>query len=351
MTAAPALPLPGSRTLLGWWRDLASLSPQRLWLSHLLLHRVEALAVLARPRRLDPFQRAVLQAVAVEPPAHTNHVPHPPPGGLLERLELGPGVLPRLLRELAAAGLLHAAGPRWELTPTGHDALSAGAALTHSEERRVFYFLDNAELGRPPEFLPLHRPPTSPLPAGEGWRFDLADLEACVRRPPEWKARRRFPADVEAVQGPQSEDDWRGVALDRAEQLPVAFVQVPPAADGTCLLGLAVRTDVWVVERDPPALALGPGWEEALPDLAAAPPAEAWRQAWLAWCQPRNVPAAEAAACRLEQHGPRLLVRAPRRVLDHLRAVRSDAVRGETFLLAGAGRTHHAAQVELAPLE
>ena len=63
------------------------------------------------------------------------------------------------------------------------------------------------------------------------------------------------------------------------------------------------------------------------------------------------MPAAEAAACRLEHDGRRLLVRAPRRVLDHLRAVRSDATRGETFLLAGAGRTHHAAQVELAPLE
>jgi hypothetical protein len=351
MTAAPALALPGSRTLLGWWRDLAPLAPRRLWFSHLLLHRVEALAVFARPRRLDPFQRAVLRAAAVEPPANTNHVPHPPPGGLLERLQLGPGVLSRLLRELADHGLLHPTGPRWELTPAGRDALGSGAALTHSEERRAFYFLDNAELGRPPEFLPLHRPPTAPLPPGEGWRFDLADLEACVQRPPEWKARRRFPADVEAVRGPQGEDDWRGVTLDRPEQLAVACVQVSPAADGTCLLGLAVRTDVWVVERDPPALALGSGWEEALPDLNAAPPAEAWRQAWLAWCQPRNVPAAEAAACRLEFDGRRLLVRAPRRVLDHLRAVRSDAVRGETFLLAGAGRTHHAAQVELAPLE
>jgi hypothetical protein len=351
MTAAPALPLPGSRTLLGWWRDLAPLAPQRLWFSRLLLHRVEALAVLARPQRLDPFQRAVLQAVAVEPPVHTNHAPHPSPGGLLGRLQLGPGVLPRILRELSGARLIEAAGPRWELTAAGRAALGAGAAPAQCEERRAFYFLDNAELGRPPEFLPLHRPPTAPLTAGEGWRFDLADLEACVRRPAEWKARRRFPADVEAVRGPRGEDDWRAVALDRGEQLAVAFVQVPPAPDGTRLLGLAVRTDVWVVERDPPALALGAGWEEVLPDLAAAPPPEAWRQAWLAWCQPRNVPAAEAAACRLEPDGRRLLVRAPRRVLDHLRAVRSDAVRGETFLLAGAGRTHHAAQVELAPLE
>jgi hypothetical protein len=351
MTAAPALPLPGSRTLLAWWRDLAPLAPQRLWLSHLLLHRVEALTVLARPRRLGPFELAVLRAVAVEPPAHTNHAPHAAPGGLLGWLQLGPGVLPRLLRELAGAGLIEAAGPGWVLTEAGRSALGAGAAPGHAEERRAFYFLDNADLGRPPEFLPLRRPPTSPSAAGQDWRFDLAELEACVRRPPEWKARRGFPADVEAVLAPRGEDDWRRVALDRPEQMLTAFVQVPPAAGGPRLLGLAVRTDVWVLEREPPALALGAGWAEVLPDLTATPPAEAWRQAWLTWCQPRNVPAAEAAAARLEYDGRRLLVRAPRRVLDHLRAVRSDAVRGETFLLAGAGRTHHAAQVELAPLE
>jgi hypothetical protein len=348
MTAAPALPLPGSRTLLAWWRDLAPLAPQRLWLSHLLLHRVESLTVLARPRRLDPFELSVLRAVAAAPPAHTNHVP---PGGLLGRLQLGPGVLPRLLRELAGAGLIEPAGAGWALTDAGRSALAAGAAPGHAEERRAFYFLDNADLGRPPEYLPLHRPPTAPFAAGEGWRFDLAELEACVRRPPEWKARRGFPADVEAVPAQRGEDDWRRVALDRPEQMLVAFVQVPPAGNGPRLLGLAVRTDVWVLEREPPALALGAGWEELLPDLTAAPPPEAWRQAWLTWCQPRNVPAAEAAAARLEYDGRRLLVRAPRRVLDHLRAVRSDAVRGETFLLAGAGRTHHAGQVELALLE
>lgn len=351
MTAAPALPLPGSRTLLAWWRDLAPLAPQRLWLSHLLLHRVEALAVLSRPRRLDPFELAVLRAVTAEPPAPTNHVPHAAPGGLLGRLQLGPGVLPRLLRELAGTGLIEPAGAGWAPTDSGRSALNVGTAPGHAEERRAFYFLDNADLGRPPEYLPLHRPPTAPFPAGEGWHFDLAELGACVRRPAEWKALRGFPPDVEAVLAQSGEDDWRRVALDRPEQMLVAFVQVPPAAGGARLLGLAVRTDVWVLEREPPALALGAGWEEVLPDLAAPPPPEAWRQAWLTWCQPRNVPAAEAAVARVEHDGHRLLVRAPRRVLDHLRAVRSDAVRGETFLLAGSGRTHHAAQVELAPLE
>src|SRR5262249_28239985 len=131
--------------------------------------------------------------------------------------------------------------------------------------------------------------------------------------------------------------DWREVILARPEQLFLALAQAP-ADEGGGLLGFAVRPDGWVLEREAPVLALPAGWREALAGLVEEPPPEAWRQAWQAWCQPRGVPAPECEACRLEPAGAALVVRAPRRLVERLRAARSDAVKGEAWLLAGAGR-------------
>jgi hypothetical protein len=52
----------------------------------------------------------------------------------------------------------------------------------------------------------------------------------------------------------------------------------------------------------------------------------------------------------LERIDHRLLVYAPPRLIDRLRAARSDAVKQEAWLLAGEGRTRTAAQIELHPL-
>src|SRR5262249_35580821 len=43
MMVSSSLAYPGSRSLAGWWRQLAPLHPRAVWLAHLLLHRVEAL--------------------------------------------------------------------------------------------------------------------------------------------------------------------------------------------------------------------------------------------------------------------------------------------------------------------
>src|SRR5437868_2122774 len=67
MTAAPALPWPSSRTLLGWWRELAVLQPHRFGFSHLPLHRVEALVRLGTSRRLEPLLAALLRWLHVSP--------------------------------------------------------------------------------------------------------------------------------------------------------------------------------------------------------------------------------------------------------------------------------------------
>jgi hypothetical protein len=267
-------------------------------------------------------------------------------------LQMDRQVLARLVRELTGAGLLHANGAgAWRLTDAGHHALETGSLAVPAEERRTFCFVDNAALHRPPHFLPLRQPPRPipPAPDIKDCFFDIANLEACIRQTVDWKARYHFPAEVEALLPPRPdeppEENSRRVILDSPAQMAFVFIRTTTSA----MLGFRVRTEGWVLEPEP-VLALGEGWEEVLPDLAAEPPPEAWRQAWRAWSHPRSLPSAEVDACRLEHSDHRLLVRAPQRLIERLRAARSDAIKQEAWLLAGVGRTRTAAQLELLPL-
>jgi hypothetical protein len=88
-------------------------------------------------------------------------------------------------------------------------------------------------------------------------------------------------------------------------------------------------------------------WLEPFPELARDPPIEAWLEAWLGWCQPRGLPAAEAASCDLETQGIRLRVMVPPGLLGRLQTSHGEALRGKAWLLAGAGRTRAAAQLEI----
>src|SRR5262245_39636042 len=114
MTGAPSLAFPGSRTLAGWWRQLAPHHPRQLWVGHLLLHRVEAPARLTRICHPDAFTLLLLKALVLESPAEGAGTPLE---SLEGRLHLGRQVLLQVLRGLAAEGL---AGPEaaggWALT-------------------------------------------------------------------------------------------------------------------------------------------------------------------------------------------------------------------------------------------
>ena len=116
------------------------------------------------------------------------------------------------------------------------------------------------------------------------------------------------------------------------------------------LFGLAVQTSGWQLQSDRPVLELGGGWRESLPELTEELGLEQWCAAWRSWCQPRGVPAGEVEACVLERRGLTLVVRTPRPLLERLRTGRSEALKGETWLLAGEGRTRSAGLVELAEL-
>ncbi len=162
-----------------------------------------------------------------------------------------------------------------------------------------------------------------------------------MRRPPEWKARHGFPAEVEAALGPDAAVgiDWRRVILDRPEQILAVFVPSAEAA-GRRRLGFAVRADDWMLQADAPAVSVDEEDRETLPALGADPAPEAWREAWRVWCQRRGL--SDADACRIEALEDRVRVAAPRGLISTLGGDRNEA-----WLLAGGGRVRVAAPVEI----
>jgi hypothetical protein len=336
MTAAAPRTFPAPRTYHNWLRELAPSRPRRLWFSHLLVHRVEALVAVARPCRLDPLPLALLRRLFAGGPAA--------PADALARLHFDRQFAAPLLRDLGAAGLLRRERDAWTLSDAGRPALRDGAYIARSRERRAFYFLD-AHAGEPPQFLPLTQTAGPAPDVGEPWAFDPSCLQDAIRRPPEWKKRFGFPADVEGVVAEPAEG-WRQVVFDRAEHAPLLFVEVTADA-ASVLLGLLVRPDNWTLQREPPALVLAEGWQNLLPEFAASFSPEVWREAWLAWCQARQPPLSDAAACHVEYADCKVHVQAPKALVERLKAARSEVLRGETWLTLGAGRTRAAGCVEI----
>jgi hypothetical protein len=101
------------------------------------------------------------------------------------------------------------------------------------------------------------------------------------------------------------------------------------------------------LQTNEPAFVLGGEGADALPELRQTPDVEAWRRMWRQWCEQRNFPRGEADACVLEPAGAVVRVRPPGRLLERLRAQRSDALKGEAWLLAGEGRVRAAARLEV----
>jgi hypothetical protein len=370
MTAGPALAFPGSRTLAGWWRQLSPLRPEALRVGHLLLHHVEALTRLRATYRPGDFPLLVLRALALESPGRphpsgtgNNHAGEAASEGQLRRLDrhlgLGRPLLLQVLQDLTRRGLAeHDPRTGWAVAGPGRQALAHGEVPHESFERRAFYFLERegAAAGErpPPAFLPLRLPAGAPWPAAADWGFDVHVLRSCLDRPAAWKQRSGFPAEVAEVVLPDRPAEplpadvpaWQRVAVDRPEHLAVVLAAVPGEA-GSRLVGFAVRQDGWHLDTEEPLLSLAEGWAEDLPDLAAEPAAEDWRVSWRQWCQQRGLPAAEADASELKPAGVVLRVRPGTRLLERLREARSDALKGDAWLLAGEGRVRAAARVEV----
>jgi hypothetical protein len=285
------------------------------------LHRVEALVRVAQRRPLDPLRTALLGQLSAGTPVN--------------RLGVDFHLLGLWLAAHSADGLIEPAGGGWRLTERGRAALDSGAYAASVEERRTFTFLEKEDRTRPPRFVPLQGQEAVFAPPPD-WRFDPATLDACIRRPLEWKKRHGFPTDVEAVAPPSGSGaapaDWRRVILDRAEQITLVFV---PSADGW--FGYAVRPEGWALQTTAPVLVLP---REEAP--AEEPSMESWREAWRGWCQGRGLSAGEAEGCRMEPLEDRVRAVAPRRLAERLASERNDA-----WLLAGTGSVRVAAVLEI----
>jgi hypothetical protein len=353
MTVASLLIFPGGRTLASWWRQLASFRPQAFWTGHLLLHRVEALAALQLLAPLDPIYQFLLKALALTARGSL--------ADLEQNLHLGLPLLRQLLRHLESEQLVLPEEEKiWSLTALGRQALEQGNYRQIRTERRAFYFVENEQSPKPPHFLSFRTPPvTLAWPIIDGWRFEPSHLQNCIARPVAWKHRFGFPLDVQQILGVEPGCDppvltapaWQRVIFDRPERMVVAVV-LAPAEDGhERLLGFLVQPEGWILQTAEPAFVVEADWQEVFPDLAVDPSLDQWRQAWRTWCQPRGLPVAEVDACVLERHGHRLRVLAASRLVERLRAARSDVFKGDAWLLGGTDRLRPAVQLELVEMK
>jgi hypothetical protein len=331
-----------------------------VWVGRLLFHRVEALARVARPTSLDRLSVLVLNALCLGGPRR------PALDDLEDSLRLGRPLLRQVLRRLESEGVVataqrdpratETAGTVWNLTPAGQQALEHGSYPRTIVERRAFHFVEG---GAGPRFLSLLRSDLAgdlPVPPAD-WQFDPALLVACAHQAASWKQLHGFPPEVlEIVTMPDTagsdrqEADWQRVIVDYPQQLFVLLLR--GWGGGDRLVSFVVRPDSWGLQSDGPCFSLeGEAWPEVFPGLVEDPPLDQWRQAWRAWSQPRSLPSAEVEACELERAGVRLQVRMARRLFDRLRAARSDALKGEAWILAGEGPLRAAASLEIVAAE
>jgi hypothetical protein len=333
MTAAPSLSWPAGRTLAGWWPSLTRWQPRALWLSHLILHRIEAAVHAARPSPAAQMYRFLLEALAKE---------STPAERLAARLGIDAPLLASMLRELQTAALVFADDSGWRVTPAGSHVLASGIEVAPGLTRRTFFFAEGETPGDQLTFLPLDLTHAQPWSGFQTWNFDLSALRRCVDAPDEWKQLRGFPEDVLAL--PVAEGgDWQRVIVDHPEHLLLLLLQ----SEEDSLIGLTVQPGDGNDLGDRPVLACPAGWREVLPQLGE-PSGEEWRDSWRAWGHSRGLPTSELEACHLERSGVRIRVRAPRPMVERLQTARSDACNGEAWLLAGSGeRTRSAALVEL----
>jgi hypothetical protein len=191
-----------------------------------------------------------------------------------------------------------------------------------------------------------------PWPVGEEWGFDVGVLQACVHQPAAWKLLHRFPQDIREILGLPAiipAPAWQRVIVDRPERLPAVLALTGSPECAPQLLGFQVRQEGWVLQTNHAVFTLRDDWQAPFPELGRKPSEDACRQAWRSWCQPRGLAAEDVEACGLQPDGWHLHVRAPGALIERLRAARSDALKGEAWLLIGDGTLRAAALLQVAP--
>jgi hypothetical protein len=350
MTAAPPFAFPGSRSLAGWWRQLAPYHPRSWWVAHLLLHRVEAPVRVTRTMVPDPFALWMLDALQ----CHAGATPEK----LNLSLPLGVPVIRQVLRQLKKDNLVEAdAANTWKPTPLGHEARLQRKYACPAYQRRKFYFHHDETAS--PLFMNLTNPPTVPWPAGEAWQFDWNRLQECIARPIEWKRDHGFPPDIEEViadsdgsfaGGSNPEIGRRGIGC-QPEYLSVVLLKAKTASRNDHLLGFGFNPTEWTLNVTKPVLDWPLSKLDSFSELIPQPATEQWREVWTEWGKENGLSDAELADSTLEPRDFRLRVFAPRSVLDKLRAMRNEVLRGEVWLLTRSDRIRAAGLLDIGTRE
>lgn len=349
MTSASSLPLPSSRTLAGWWKQMTTLAPQRWWFGELYVHCVEAAVQVRQVAPLPPLTQAILHLLSVSPSEESSL------REIEESLRFPGPLLHQYLRQLGQAGMLDGVpSNRWRLTESGRQAMAARTSESTFCRRQLFSFIErrdpNGTRSAAPFFAPLRATPTPRTgPPTVNFDFDIAWLDECIRQDSAWKEARGFPSDVERLLTFESNNGretslptWQKVAVDRLEEITLVLTQ--PTAEPDMILGFFVTPSTWSLDLKSPIVRRR---IDATPSLHEEPSAQTCRDAWLAWAKLRNLPTQDVEACELSLEDAVLHVRGPRRLLDSLRQTKSDLVRGEAWVLLGDSFMRQAARLDL----
>jgi hypothetical protein len=368
MTAA-ALAFPNSQTLAGWWRQLSARCPSAIWVGHVRIHRVEALADTSRTKPLDHLARSILELLDLErnlalTDTRASSLREGWPvslSNLESALGLDSSLVRPVMMQLERGGLIASssrsedATAAWFITIAGRRALESGNLASCIRERRQFNFLES--LSTPPQFRFVNLccleggGPVAPTPSEtEVPVFDLEKLKSCIREPTDWKHRHGFPEDVvglvplnDPAASEEPQDLWQRVPVDRLDLVCLALSREPGA-----LHAFAVRPQGWRLQAASPCFSLDDGeWESLFPAAMTDPPLDAWRQAWLNWGQARHLPPAELEPSALEREGLILRVSVSKRVRDRVRASGNEPSKPEHWVLGGAGDMRACACLEI----
>lgn len=343
MLDVSALKFPASGALADWVKHLAPFQPSALWAGHLFWHRVEALVQTTPPHALDRFSLLILQALALDAPAHGDDALRK----LRQRLHFPEAMLRQTLSALAGDGLV---APEFTgLTPLGRAALQDGSYARPHWQRRQFTFAErldaSGQRAAAPQALPLG------ALAGSAWTNPLAWDDACLRdalkRDDAWKESCGFPSDVVALAdaAPPDVPAWQRVTLVRPEKAAVILARCDPDAQ---LLGFATQgkpAPAPIPFMQLPERAMAPA-NSLVSEWTPEPTDDDVRSAWQEWCRGRGVrtPLAESCPCRVE--GLTLGVQAPVVVLHEMRAPPGGRDVDE-WLLLGHGPMRRAVQIKV----
>ena len=250
----------------------------------------------------------------------------------------------------------------FNLTRQGKEALRVGSYPTFKDGRKAFCFVQVAEKKEPVFVVakPGNYKNSNDLPE---LTASYALLQNHTNQTSAWKKQHCFPEEVIALVEPfprsAQEDinvansepshlrrlkDWQRIPVAQCWRQNVAVVLCEGANGYKETTGFTVQAPQWELRATDPLFGL---IDNDFSEFVDEPPTPMWFEAWKEWCRPRGLLSNDTNQCTLERIGHQLKVSAPKRIMDHLHAQRSDALKGDAWLTAGTGILRPFAQLQV----